>query len=299
MSQADLQKAEKEALATLDPADVAARQAELRQQRDLMYRAERKAKRVAKIKSKAYRRIHRKLKGKSGANGLDGLSLEDLAEMDKLDGGDRVAEQTARMEIDRARERATLKHSSKGGRWSRTDIGGLEGLDAERNSAVRDMAARNEQLRRRIAGVGDDDASADEFDSGSSGADSEADEDRDIDDIRRDAMDELKSLEAKERALAANAPKLKGVVGMKFMQDAIKRGERQAQLQADELQGSLERIGQQAERGLDHENNDEDEEPLAMSEQVQGNLGRLVFGPSATKAGVSRAYCRTWGFVID
>jgi U3 small nucleolar RNA-associated protein 14 len=289
MSQADLQKAEKQALATLDPADVAARQAELRQQRDLMYRAERKAKRVAKIKSKAYRRIHRKLKGKQGANGLDGLSLEDLAEMDKLDGGDRVAEQTARMEVERARERATLKHSSKGGRWSRTDIGGLEGLDAERNSAVRDMAARNEQLRRRIAGLGDDDASGDEFDSGSSGDENEDDADRDVDDIRRDAMDELKSLEAKERALAANAPKLKGVVGMKFMQDAIKRGERQAQLQAEELQGKLERIGQQAERGLDG-GSDAEDEPLAMSEQVQGNLGRLVFGPSSTKpAGVSQA----------
>lgn len=288
MSQADLQKAESAALATLDPADVAARQAELRQQRDLMYRAERKAKRVAKIKSKAYRRIHRKIKSKAG--GLDDLSLEDLAEMDRADGGDRVAEQTARMEVLRAKERATLKHSASGkGRWSRTDIGGLEGLDAERNTAARDMAKRSEMLQRRIAGMGDqDDSAQDDYGSvGDESSDADGDDDRDVDDIKRDAMDELKSLEAKDRALAlANGPKAKGVVGMKFMQDAIKRGERRAQADADALHSRLEQMGQRAE---ERDDGDEDSAAVAgMSEQVQGNLGRMVFGPGPGAAQVSR-----------
>lgn len=279
MSASDLRKAEKTALASLDPADVAARQAELRQQRDLMYRAERKAKRVAKIKSKAFRRIHRKVKGKEGESGL---SLEDLEEMDRMDGGDRVGEEQARMEIQRARERATLKHSSKGGRWSRTDIGGLEGLDEERNSAVREMVKRNEMLRKRIRGEEEGEESADEWAEGDS--DDELEGDVGVEGIRRRAMDELKSLEDKEAAFAANQPKVKGVVGMKFMQDAIKRGDRKAMMEATELQERLERMGEQAQQGLDEES------PLSLSEQVQGNSGRRVFGPSSGNK-VSLSFC--------
>ncbi|KAM0791537.1 hypothetical protein ACM66B_005986 [Microbotryomycetes sp. NB124-2] len=276
MSQAALRKQEKQALATLNPEDLAKRQAELRKQRDLMYQAERKARRVAKIKSKTYRRIHRKNRDKDGVEG--GMSLEDLAELDKIDGGDRVAEEKARLEILRARERATLKHSSKGGRWSRTDIGGLDGLDEERNAAVRDMVAKGEQLRRRIAGV-DSDEERDEFDSDDS---EEDDEDADVNQIKLTAFDELKSLEEKEAALKASQPKAKGVMGMKFMQDALRRNEARANAQADELRRTLEGLDEQGNAAGD----DDDEAPTAMSEQVGGNLGRMVFGPSAgsTKA---------------
>jgi U3 small nucleolar RNA-associated protein 14 len=275
MSTSDLQKAEKTALAALDPADVAARQLELRQQRDLMFRAERKAKRVAKIKSKAFRRIHRRAKGKEGAEGM--LSLEDMAEMDLIDGGDRVVEEKARMEVARAKERATLKHSSKGGRWSKTNIGGLEGLDEERNTAVRDMVARQAQLTKRIAGGDDGDESFDEFAQGDSDDDDEDDE-ADFDSIRRSALDELAALEAKDAAATAAQPKIKGVLNMKFMKDAMAREERKAQGSAEELRRKLERMDEMAEAQAD-----DDEDPIALSEQVEGNLGRMVFGPSATQ----------------
>lgn len=270
MSSSDLQKAEKTALAALDPADVAARQAELRQQRDLMFRAERKAKRVAKIKSKAFRRIHRRAKGK----GEEGLSIEDMLELDKLDGGDRVTEEKARMEVARARERATLKHSTKGGRWSKT-VGGIEGLDEERNTAVRDMVARGEELRKKIAGVDADDSN-DEYAEGDSDED---DANADFDTIRRTAFDELASIDAKDAAAAAAAPKAKGVLGMKFMQDAIAREGRKVEGSANELRRKLERMD---EMGQD-DDEDEDENSVAMSEQVDGNAGRMVFGPSGTQ----------------
>ncbi|BGP16523.1 hypothetical protein JCM10213_001138 [Rhodosporidiobolus nylandii] len=273
MQQSDLQKEEKAALATLDPADLAARQAELRRQRDLMYRAERKAKRVAKIKSKAYRRIHRKAKDKDG----DGpqLSLEDLAELDAIDGGNRVEEERTRLEIVRAKERATLKHSNKGGRWAKK-IDGLEGLDEERNASIRDMVARREELRKKIAGIDSGDEEVDEFaSSGSEGGFGGSDDDGegDFDSIRRRAFDELASLDAKEAAAKAADPKLKGVMNMKFMRDALARKDREVQIEADELRGRLAQMDEMAERG-------EEEAPLAMSEQVQGNLGRMVFGPS-------------------
>lgn len=267
MSTSDLQRAEAQALAALDPADVLARQAELRQQRDLMFRAERKAKRVSKIKSKAFRRIHRKEKGQAG------LSLEDMEEMDKLDGGDRVTEEKARMEMTRARERVSLKHSTKGGRWSKT-VGGIEGLDEERNTAVREMVARGEQLRKRIIGV-DGANSADEFESDSE----EDDQDASLDQIRNTAFDELASLDRKEaEARALDGPtKSKSVMNMKFMKDALVREQRKVQGSADELRRKLEGMD---EAGESMEVDEEMDDNGGMSEQVQGNLGRMVFGPS-------------------
>ncbi|GJN90772.1 hypothetical protein Rhopal_003786-T1 [Rhodotorula paludigena] len=282
MSQSDLQKQEKAALATLDPADLAARQAELRRQRDLMYRAERKAKRVAKIKSKAYRRIHRKAKERADGSGPQ-LTLEDLEELDRIDGGNRVEEERARLEVQRAKERVTLKHSGKGGRWAKK-IDGLEGLDEERNAAIRDMVARREELRKKITGAGSDDE-VDEFASSDDGAsgDSDGDDDDDVDAVRRRAFDELAALDAKEAAIKANDPKLKGVLGMKFMQNAMARADRQVQQEAEELR---QRLAQMDEQGAASDD-DGEAPPLAMSEQVQGNLGRMLAAQPTTASSTS------------
>lgn len=292
MSQTDLQKQEQAALATLDPADLAARQAELRRQRDLMYRAERKAKRVAKIKSKAYRRIHRKAKEREAAGGPQ-MTLEDLAELDAIDGGNRAEEERARLEIQRAKERATLKHSGKGGRWAKK-IDGLEGLEEERNASIRDMVARREELRKKIAGIEDGDE-VDEFasDSDREGAtDSDADE-QDVDAIRRRAFDELAALDAKEAAAKANDPKLKGVLNMKFMRDAMARADKQVESDAEELRQRLAQMDE-AGRVVDDGDDDEASAPMALSEQVQGNLGRMVFGPSGSAAKVSFSSTSMW-----
>ncbi|GAA5983323.1 hypothetical protein JCM10908_000241 [Rhodotorula pacifica] len=293
MSQSDLQKQEQAALATLDPADLAARQAELRRQRDLMYRAERKAKRVAKIKSKAYRRIHRKAKEREAAGEGPQMTLEDLAELDAIDGGNRAEEERARLEIQRAKERATLKHSGKGGRWAKK-IDGLEGLEEERNASIRDMVARREELRKKIAGIEDGDDEVDEFASDSEGGDGGSDSDddaagQDVDAIRRRAFDELAALDAKEAAAKANDPKLKGVLNMKFMRDAMARADKQVASEADELR---QRLAQMDEAGRIVD--DEGEEgnvpaPMALSEQVQGNLGRMVFGPSGSASAQATA----------
>lgn len=269
MQQTDLEREEKAQLATLDPADLAARRAELRRQRDLMYRAERKAKRVAKIKSKAYRRIHRKGKDKDGPQ----LSLEDLEELDRIDGGDRVAEERARLEVLRAQERATLKHSQKGGRWAKK-VDGLDGLEDERNKSIRDMVERRDQLRKKIAGL-EDDEEEDEFAPSGSEDEYGSGDDADFDSIRKTAFNELAALDAKEAAAAENDPKLKGVMNMKFMKDARARASQETEKDADELRRKLEQMDQAADR-------EEDDEPIALAQQVQGNLGRMVFGPSST-----------------
>ncbi|GAA5938943.1 uncharacterized protein JCM15063_004371 [Sporobolomyces koalae] len=271
MQQTDLEREEKAQLATLDPADLAARRAELRRQRDLMYRAERKAKRVAKIKSKAYRRIHRKGKDSDGPQ----LSLEDLEELDHIDGGDRVAEERARLEVLRAKERATLKHSAKGGRWAKK-VDGLDGLEDERNKSIRDMVERRDQLRKKIAGL-EDDEEEDEFAPSGSEQEYGSDDGADFNSIRRTAFDELAALDAKEAAAAENDPKLKGVMNMKFMKDARARASREVEQDAAELRQRLEQMDRVGE--VDSEG---EETPLAISQAVQGNLGRMVFGPSST-----------------
>ena len=75
----------------------------------------------------------------------------DPIELDNIDGGNRVEEEKARLEVERARERASLKHSTKSGRWSQA-VGDIQGLDEERNAAVRDMVKRRDELRKKITG---------------------------------------------------------------------------------------------------------------------------------------------------
>ncbi|QRV97707.1 U3 small nucleolar RNA-associated protein 14 [Ceratobasidium sp. AG-Ba] len=83
------------AVAKLTPEDLAACRAQLRMTRELMFRANVKAKRVAKIKSRAYRKMKKREKEKLAAAGLD------LEEGDKDDEEEEKARQ-------RAKERATL-----------------------------------------------------------------------------------------------------------------------------------------------------------------------------------------------
>ena len=257
------------ARASITPEELAARRAALRKQRDLLFEAERKAKRVARIKSKAFRRIHRRQGRK------EQLSLDEMRELDEIDGGDRVSRERERLETQRARERATLKHSTKGSsRWA-SKAGEIAGLDDERNRAVRDMVQREEVLRRKISGV-DSDASSD---SGPDDSDS-GDDDLDESEVRRRAhdraLDEIAAFEAKEAAKRDGAP-AKGVMGMKFMRDAQARARQEAQAEVDDLDRTL---------GRADANGDEEQE---NGDRLYGNIGRMVFGPTPTVASTAAA----------
>ena len=181
------------------------------------------------------------------------------------------------MEVLRAKERATLKHSSKGGRWAKK-VEGLDGLEDERNKSIRDMVERRDQLRKKIAGIEDEEE--DEFAPSGSEDEYASGDDADFDSIRKTAFNELAALDAKEAAAAENDPKLKGVMNMKFMKDARARASREVEKDADELRRKLEQMDKAGER-------EEDDEPILLAQQVQGNLGRMVFGPSSTVSQVS------------
>src|SRR5258707_1235018 len=105
MREEDITKTEELKMNHLSVEEVVARRAEVRKMRELMFRAEVKAKRVARIKSKTYRRIKKKEREKLAAK----VEVE-------ADGDDE--EVRLKREMERAMERARLKHKNTG-KWAK------------------------------------------------------------------------------------------------------------------------------------------------------------------------------------
>ena len=124
--------------------EVSARRAELAKMRDLMFRAEAKAKRIAKIKSKTYRRLKKKERAR-------------LAEKLGEGSDDDLDDEEARLkrEVERARERATLRHKNTG-KWAKAMRARGE-LDEDQRRDINEMLDRGEKLRRKIQGEGESD----------------------------------------------------------------------------------------------------------------------------------------------
>jgi U3 small nucleolar RNA-associated protein 14 len=223
--------------------EIAARRAELRHQRELMFRAESRAKRVAKIKSKTFRKLARKREAKGAPGEID---LEDLERLDP----EAAAEERERLERERARERATLRHGAKTGRWAQN----LDDREADEDQRMAKLAMLDmkEKLQRKIHAAG-------------SGSESEASSDEDDEDeeaIKARAFEQLDKLET-----GAAAP-LKGIAGMKFMQKAAEREMKKVREAEAALRAELD--GEEAA-----DSDDEGPEMMRLGE------GRMVFsGPT-------------------
>ncbi|KAK5108205.1 hypothetical protein LTR62_008661 [Meristemomyces frigidus] len=224
--------------------EVMRRRAELRRSRELMFREEIKARRIAKIKSKAYRRVHRRerdrVAGKERAL-LDpeGLGIE-MAEDDK-DKNDRK----------RAEERMSTKHrDSKFGKANRATNRTVWNEGAR--EGVMEQARRKEDLQKRMVGedVGDEDL------------DSESDEDDGGSGDDEVMIRKLTGLEAEDKI------KAKGVGGMKFM--LIAEDRQRARNNAD-----IERLRKEMAVADGDENCSGDEA------EKEESLGRAIFGPKA------------------
>ncbi|KAL9933014.1 hypothetical protein V8E36_008269 [Tilletia maclaganii] len=290
MTDSQITKREDLAMNKLDPAVVEERRKELARMRELMFRAEQKAKRVSKIKSKSYRRIARKEKEKLKQKMAEaGLSLDD-----DLDGEvDYEAEQADRIkaERERAKERATLKHKNTG-QWAKQMIGRRKNNE-DTTAAIEEQLRRGEQLRKRIQDEdsGDDD---DSFDS-----DDERDETHEGGEasITGRAFDELATFEAAEAARAQadedeiDAAAQGGGVGkgiakvmqMKFMRDARARADQGVREAADELRVELARAEEEAgssggDEGAADSADGKDAAALrGRVARIGGNFGRSVF----------------------
>lgn len=218
--------------------------------RELMFRADTKAKRLAKIKSKTYRRLKKKQKQKL---------------MEKLDADEDSAddeEKRLQREVERARERATLKHKNSG-KWAKAMKARGE-LDEDQRQEVLEMLQRGEKLRRKIHGKGE----SDENESGDNSDDDTGDEGQ----IRASAFDEVARVVDEE---SPEHPK-KSLFSMKFMKDAMARDNKRAQDMADEFLKNP--AGSDAEAASDDDVDDSQDQPERTN-------GRFSFRPG-TQAGV-------------
>ena len=255
----DISKTEDLKMQDLTPEDAAQRRAELRQMRDLMFRADIKAKRVAKIKSKTYRKLKRKEKVKL-AEKLGTAAGAEPAELDE--------EAQMKAEVDRARERATLKHKNMG-KWAQAmKHRQTDGeLDDDRRRQVMEMHERGEKLRRRIAGA----ASGSESESD----DSDEDEDEDEDEIKAKAIDKLRELNEADDAETEGLNVRKkegGVMQMKFMQEGLSREAERARAEVDSFQEELQMLDQVQVPA-------DDSDGLGPLVTVQRTGGRVTFKP--------------------
>ncbi|GHJ89689.1 hypothetical protein NliqN6_6091 [Naganishia liquefaciens] len=270
LQDAQIAKAEEDALQGQDLTveEITRRRAELRRQRELLFREEARAKRISKIKSKTYRKIARKRAAKNGGGEMD---LEDLRRLDP----EQAEEEALKMEAARAKERATLKHSAKGGRWARAQYGAGE-TDGKRRE-IEEMLSQKERLTRKIQGR-DSDASSDD-----DSEDDDDDEDQDDAAVRGDAFDELQALQEKSRRLEEEtaAQKPTGIFGMKFMQRAMAKDKARVDDEEAELRRQLEEY---SDAGLESdEEGDSDRDPdAAQSMRVANNPGRMVFSANPT-----------------
>ena len=122
--------------------EVLARRADLRRKRELLFREEIRAKRIKKIKSKTYRKIHRKERER------DALRLKDAM---AANGDDDSESEKERNDRRRAEERMGARHRES--RWAKgIKDSARTKWDDDAREGVNEMARRGEELRRRIEG---------------------------------------------------------------------------------------------------------------------------------------------------
>ena len=247
MRDEDIEKTEELKMNHLSTEEVASRRAEIMKSRELLFRAEAKAKRIAKIKSKTYRRLRRRDKEKHRDEASDS-------------GG---AEESLKRQAERAKERATLRHKSTG-KWARA-MRQKGDLDDDQRRDMAEMHGRGEVLRKKIQG--EQDSSDSEYDD---------DDDEGLARLKARAFDELAELQGEE----SNPPKEKGksVFDMKFMQDAAAREQREVDQQVDDLISEIQDLDS-APREDGHEPTQED--PAVI---FQRTGGRISLRPSGVGA---------------
>ncbi|KAL2258249.1 hypothetical protein VTK26DRAFT_8523 [Humicola hyalothermophila] len=187
-----------------------------RRERELHSREVARAKRIKKIKSKAYRRIHRKelLKEQQAEHELALLAGELDSE-----------EEREALDRRRALERVGTRHRES--KWAKLGKkAGRAVWDDDFRAGLTEMARRKEELRRRIEGRRD-------------GADDDDDDSSDASGESGDEADPRRLLAELDRAAAYDdddEPRSK-LMQMKFMQ----RGEEQRKKENDELVAQIRR----------------------------------------------------------
>lgn len=122
--------------------EVETRRAELRRARELLVREEIRAKRIKKIKSKTYRKVHRRERERNAQHEKDALAAA---------GVDDSESEQERKDRRRAEERMGARHRES--KWAKgVKESGRAKWDEDARGGVNEMARRGEELKRRIEG---------------------------------------------------------------------------------------------------------------------------------------------------
>ncbi|KAJ1672520.1 hypothetical protein EV182_007016, partial [Spiromyces aspiralis] len=268
MKESQLNQYEELELKKLSVAEARERRNELRMMRELMFRQERKTKRLAKIKSKAYRRILKKQKVRQQEQALQQLMEEDP---------EAVREEQLKMARKRAEERMTLRHKNTG-KWAQSMIKYGKN-DPEAQKAIQEQLNQHEALKRKIHDLDSDedlselernggDFSESDYDDGDSG-DAEVAKAR----AMREIDAEIAASMDRQAQEAAEKGAHKGLFNMKFMQKAIERSREQELRDAEALRLEIADIDAEA----DGPEKPTEKKPKESANMVGGNPGRLVF----------------------
>ncbi|KAL8822457.1 MAG: hypothetical protein Q9191_006810, partial [Dirinaria sp. TL-2023a] len=235
--------------------EVQARRAELRRARDLLFREEKRAKRIKKIKSKSYRKVHRKERERNAQREKEALVAA---------GVDDSEEEQERKDRTRAEERMGQRHRES--RWAKgVKQSGRAAWDEEARGGVAEMARRGEELRKRIEGknVGNGD---DDDESASSESESDEDDDEEAEcSVRKQKSKILSRLQRLDEGGEEGVREKPMLSSMRFMQkaDAARRAHNDAEAEA-------------IRRGLNDEESESGNEPTERA-------GRRSYGPLKTK----------------
>lgn len=232
--------------------EVKARRAQLRMARDLLFREEVRAKRIKKIKSKSYRKVHRKQREKENQ-----MNRQALIEAGVEPSEDEQELQDRR----RAEERMSAKHRDS--KWAKaTKQAGRTTWDEDARAGITEMARREEELRKRVEGKAPRRDGAEESESSPSDSESENSADESTEQARL-----LKKLEGLGTSGDLGDSTLGSKLSnMKFMLKAEAARKKENDATVEQIRKEL---------------TGEDSFDDAKSEYR--DVGRRVFGPASTK----------------
>ncbi|KAI8631084.1 Utp14 protein-domain-containing protein [Xylariaceae sp. FL1651] len=211
-----------------------------RRERELQSREEARAKRIKKIKSKAYHRVHRKQRER-----------DEIKEREIMAASGEIDSEEEREALDRQRAMERMGARHRDSKWAKqANKDGRAAWDEDVRMGVTEMARRDDELRRRIEGRPSKEGSDEDFDDSDDSADSEVDE-------RVKLLRQLKKIDSAEDS----EPKSK-LMNMEFMRKAEAR-RKQAN---DELVADIRR-----ELASDAEDQSE-------SDHGPEDIGRRIFG---------------------
>jgi U3 small nucleolar RNA-associated protein 14 len=230
--------------------EVKARRDQLRMARELLFREEAKAKRIKKIKSKSYRKVHRKQREKE-----ERLNREALAE-----GGFVLSEDELEAQ-DRRRAEARMGAKHRGSKWAKAiKETGRTAWDEDARSGITEMARRDEELRKRVEGR----AVRKEFENDSDASMSDSDDLTEDDDEaeQRRLLRQLKNVNDDD-VVDESAPGAR-LANMDFMRRADAARKKANDAMVEDMRRELA-----GEESASDEDGDED-------------VGRRIFGPGNT-----------------